>query len=372
MRRKRLFALEPLEDRICLDGTVPPQFAGAPIALPTGGAWTQSPFMGSPIFADLQGNGKQELIVEAAGGKMIAYGTNAQGQLVKFQEYDTSPLPNGQQANFKSTPVVVNVPGIGAVIVAALGHDEAHLGTIEDGRVYAFNAVTGKVLPGWPQITNMPPPDKDPVSGVTGALTVGYLEGNGMPDIIVDSFSTMVTAYRMNGSVLWQFENDETVEPGAVVADLNGDGKQEVIFDSGMSGTGSSPFLPPGGDITILNGADGKALTRRIHTGEVFFALAGRGRPLRRRSPGDHCGDGPLLQHASRLYSRPASRSACGGRSRLRLFPEWDPRSGLALPYDEQRHARPPEPGRSPSRPTFAATVQNRDPRYRPLRASSM
>src|SRR5262249_16045953 len=162
----------------------------------------------------------------------------AQGQLVKFQEYDTTPLPNGQQANFKSTPVVVNVPGIGAVIVAALGRDESHPLAADDGRVWAFNAVTGKVLPGWPQSTNMPPPDKVRQSGGEDALTVGYLEGNGMPDIIVDSFSTMVTPFRMNGTTLWQFENDETVEPGAVVADLDGDGKNEVILDSGIAGSG--------------------------------------------------------------------------------------------------------------------------------------
>lgn len=270
MRRPRSLRFEALEQRVCLDGgAVPSAFRGSPITLPNG-AWTQTPFFGSPIFADLKGDGKQELIVEAAGGKMIAYGTNADGTLVKFQEYDATPLPDGRQANFKSTPVVVNVPGVGKVVIGALGRDETALGSpteLWDGRVFAFNAVTGQVLAGWPQQTTYPPPGVGPDSGVTGALTIGYLEGNGRPDVIVNSTSTLVNVFRMDGSKLWSYENDETVEPGAVVADLYGDGRNEVILTSGMS---PGQFYPAGGYLTILNGSDG-SLVRRIHTDEAFF-----------------------------------------------------------------------------------------------------
>lgn len=272
MKRTRRFHVEALESRICLDsGSVPPPYPGTPITIP-GGAWTQSGYSGSPIFADLKGDGNNELLVEAAGGKMIAYGKDSTGQLVKFQEYDATPLPDGRQANFKSTPVVVSVPGIGKVIIAALGHDEFKVGlpgALEDGRVFAFNAVTGKILPGWPQPTAYPPPGSLANTGVTGALTIGYLEGNGKPDVIVDSSSTIVRAFRMDGSLLWSYANDESVEPGAVVADLNGDGRQEVILTSGMTPGGN--FYPGGGYFTILNGIDGSML-RRIHTGESFFA----------------------------------------------------------------------------------------------------
>jgi len=291
MRRKRPLVVEALEVRLCLDsGAVPAMYPGSPIALPTGGSWTAgTPFRGSPVFADLRGDGRQELIVEAAGGKMIAYQVDVPGRLVKFQEYDTTPLPNGVHGNFKSTPVVVNVPGVGAVIVGALGHDEANAGSAEDGRVYAFNAVTGAVLPGWPQKSSLPPPDLFGQTGVTGPLTVGYLEGNGMPDIIVDSFSTMVTAFRIDGSKLWQFQNDDTVEAGAVVADLFGDGKQEVIYTSGIS---ASQYYPEGGYITIVN-QDG-SLNRRIRIGEavvgspIIVDLFGDGRKEIIANPVNH------------------------------------------------------------------------------------
>ena len=313
MRRKRSLVVESLETRLCMDsGAVPAMYPGSPLVLPTNGAWTgNSPFNGSPIFADLKGDGHQELIVEAAGGKLLAYQTNASGQLVLFREYDTTPLPNGVHGNFKSTPVVVNVPGIGAVIVAALGHDESHPGTVEDGRVYAWNAVTGAVLPGWPESTSLPPPNLFGQTGVTGPLTVGYLEGNGMPDIIVDSFSTLVTAYRMNGTILWQYDNDDTVEPGAVVADLYGDGKQEVIFTSGIS---QSQYYQAGGYITILN-QDG-SLNRRIRLGDATFAspivvdLFGDGRKEIIATPVNHFDDPvafPNYTAAQRLAFRQAA-----------------------------------------------------------------
>ncbi|MCA1684413.1 MAG: hypothetical protein LC745_00200 [Planctomycetia bacterium] len=268
MRRKRSPVVERLEDRLCMDaGNVPAMYLGSPLALPTNGVWTQTAFYGSPIFADLKGDGHQEMIVEAAGGRMLAYGTDARGQLYLFQTYQSSPKPNGVQSNFKSTPVVVNVPGVGTVLVGALGRNDGNTRSVEDGRVYAFNAVTGAVL--WVQDTNYPPPDLNAEVGVTGALTVGYLEGNGMPDVIVNSFSSLVKAFRVSdGSKLWQFENDDTVEPGAVVADLYGDGKQEVIYNSGITPNHYYPNYF--GFITILN-ADG-SLLRRIPIGESFFA----------------------------------------------------------------------------------------------------
>lgn len=312
LRRKRPLVVEALEARLCMDsGAVPAMVPGSPVLLPNG-AWTAgTPFRGSPVFADLKGDGRQELIVEAAGGKLIAYQEDDQGQLVKFQEYDTAPLPNGVHGNFKSTPVVVNVPGTGAVIVAALGHDEASPGSAEDGRVYAFNAVTGAVLPGWPEKTNLPPPDRFGQTGVTGPLTVGYLEGNGKPDIIVNSFSTMVTAFRMDGSKLWQFNNDDTVEPGAVVADLYGDGKQEVILTSGIS---ASQYYQAGGFITILN-QDG-SLLRRIPIGEAIFAspivvdLFGDGRKEIIANPVNHFDGPPFTYTGAQL----AAYHAAGNR----------------------------------------------------------
>jgi hypothetical protein len=218
--------------------------------------------MSSPIFADLDGNGRDELITAVSGGRLMAFRTDDRGQISLFQVYNT-----GSQANFKATPVVLDAPGIGKVIVAALGRDESREYDLEDGRVFAFNAVTGAVLPGWPKDTDRPPPDSRHSSGVTGGLATGDLDGDGVPEVVVTSFSQMVSAFKLDGTKIWTYANDETVEPGAVIADLDRDGKNEVIYASGIS---PSPYYPAGGMITILNG-DG-SLKRRIFTGEVFFA----------------------------------------------------------------------------------------------------
>ena len=258
-RRTRRPAVEALEARLCMAAPTP--YPGTPLTLPTDGTWRQTPFVGSPIFSDLNGDGRDELITAASGGRLLAFSTDPNGATRLFQVYKT-----GAEANFKSTPVVLTVSGVGKVIFAALGRDESNEYALEDGRVFAFNAVTGAILPGWPQDTDRPPPDARRSSGVTGALATGDLDGDGIPEVVVTSFSKIVTAFKLDGSKLWEFANDETVEPGAVVADLDGDGKAEVVYSSGIS---PSVFYPAGGMITILNSNGSQR--RRIFTGEVFF-----------------------------------------------------------------------------------------------------
>src|SRR5262249_17604065 len=157
-------------------------------SLPQGGDWTNSPFAAAPIFADLNGDRKDELIVAVPGGKLVAYTTAANGAIVPFRTYDTGPHnPNTPyhpgdgrsgftRANIKSTPVVLNLPNGHKGIFAALGRDESHPGSIEDGRVFGWDALTGQVLPGWPQDTGLNFADLYQ-SGVTGPIASGDLDG---------------------------------------------------------------------------------------------------------------------------------------------------------------------------------------------------
>lgn len=66
--------------------------------------------------------------------------------------------------------------------------------------------------------------------------------------------------------MLWRYENDDTIETGPVVGDLDSDGKNEIVFTSGISRS----FVPDGGFMTILNG-NGSARSRTF-IGEVFYA----------------------------------------------------------------------------------------------------
>ena len=258
---------EALEPRLCLTATPPSLYPGAPLSLADGAPWASSPFAASPIYADLAGNGKQELIVPAAGGKLIAYTTAADGTLVKFREYDSVPEPNsdpaqgntgaGTQGNVKSTPIVVTMPNGHKAIFAALGRDEAHPGALEDGRVFGWDALTGRVLPGWPQSSgvgfNGERGSRTEV-GVTGPLASGDLEGKGQADIVVTSFSAFVTAFRPDGSMIWRYKTDDSINGGAVVGDIDRDGKNEVVFGSDTSlDTSPSHYYNEGGFVNILS-----------------------------------------------------------------------------------------------------------------------
>ena len=268
---KRRLHLEALEQRLCL-AAAPAALAGTPFSLPTSGAWTNTPFVASPVFADLNGDGKDEMIVAAAGGKLIAYTVGASGTPTEYMEYDT-----GAVANFKETPVVLTLANGRKAIFAALGRDEGNPGTLEDGRVFGWDAQTGQILPGWPQSSGVDPNSgANGLAGVTGPLTSGDLNGDGQQELVVTSFAEFVTAYRMDGTIDWRFRAEDTIESGAVVGDLDRDGKPEVVFGSDSTASNFSPNLytttpyANGGYVNILNNQG--SVKYRYFVGEAIWS----------------------------------------------------------------------------------------------------
>ena len=253
--RRRRFSVEQLESRVCLTLSTTPY---ATIPLPADGHWTSTPINGSPIFADLLGDGRQELIVEATGGRILAYQSDASGNISLFKEYDS-----GSAGDFKSTPVVVTLANGDKGIFAGIGLNESNPGAIEDGRIFGWDATTGQILPGWPVSTGQ---NISGFTGVIGPLAVADLNGDGVPEIIATSFSHFITAYKLDGSILWRYDNDDTIISGPVVGDIGRDGKPEVIFGGDSSANG---FFQAGGLINVLN-SNGQALYR-IPIGETAW-----------------------------------------------------------------------------------------------------
>ena len=269
---KRRPCFEALEPRLCLTAA-PPSFPGSPLSLLQSGyngAWTGTPFGASPIFADLTGSGRDELIVAAAGGKLVAYTVGAAGTPTVFREYAATPQPSGVLGNIKSTPIVVTLPNGHKAIFAALGRDEAHPGALEDGRVFGWDAASGAVLPGWPQSSGVGLNGEGgsvTEAGVTGPLTSGDLEGNGSADIVVTSFSALVTAFRPDGRMLWRYTTDDSINGGAVVGDIDRSGKPSVVFGSDTS---KSVFYGEGGFVNILSGTG--SMKSRYAVGEGIWS----------------------------------------------------------------------------------------------------
>jgi hypothetical protein len=239
--RRPQLRVESLEAR---DVPANPTTLGGPVAL--GGAqstWDFSDggtFTPSPVFADVDGLPGEELIAVTGDRDVAAYrysGSDANPATL-LRTYDTG----ANAPEIHSTPLVVNMPGVGKVVVAA-GFD---------GRVFAWNAATGGLLPGWPTTVDVPDnlyPQATLRNSVLGPLAAGDLTGDGVPEIVVTSFNHHVTAFSPNGSVLWRFTNDDSVLSGAVVADIDRDGSNDVVFGGDAT---QNDFYDAGGHLTAL------------------------------------------------------------------------------------------------------------------------
>jgi hypothetical protein len=243
MRQKKLpparLALEHLEDRINLSPTLL-QNITLPGAYPQPGIYSPA-----PVTADLDGDGRQEVLT-LGGDVLYAFKMDPNtGQMFIDHTYSQG-APKGPM---NSTPVVVNLPA-GPAVFLGDGH----------GTVFGWNARTGNLLPGWPQTVAyynaaLPlPGEVFAANAIYGGLAAGDLDGDGVSEIVVTSLNHEITAFHANGSVMWRFNNDDTVFDGVAIGDLNGDGKPEVIVGGDSS---TSVVYWQGGRINCLSW-DGK------------------------------------------------------------------------------------------------------------------
>jgi FG-GAP-like repeat len=260
---KRRLRFDSLEQRLCLSSPT----LQTTITLPTG-AWLPTEYRASPIFYDIFHTGKDDVIAVASGAQLVAYAENPDGSAKLVVSYQIPPaLPSGL-ADIKSTPLIVTDPRTGRQdLFAAMGRNEKANLALEDGRVFGWDLQTGKFLPGWSQGVSSGH-DPSGFGGVEGSLTSGDLEGNGIPDIVVTSFSHEVTAIRLDGSILWQWDSDDTIASGAVVADINRDGKPEVVVGGDSS---DSIYFKAGGWVNVLSNT-GQLIWRKVLPGEVTWS----------------------------------------------------------------------------------------------------
>ena len=264
---KRRPRFEALEQRLCLTGGPVLQTT---ITLPNG-SWTPSLYRASPLFVDIHGTGQTDLIAVAAGAQLVAYVENSDGTARPDIVYQVPHLVAGNLSDIAATPIVVTDPSTGRKdLFDALGLAGTGDTSGEDGLVFGWDLLTGKLLPGaWSTgVSTGTQPDGQ--TGVYGALTSGYLQGNGIPDIVVTSWSHEVTAITLQGSILWQWNNNDTMLCGAVVADIDRDGSPDVIV-GGDSSANPSIHFQDGGWVTVLN-SNGQVKWRKQLPGEVTWS----------------------------------------------------------------------------------------------------
>jgi FG-GAP-like repeat len=268
---KRRPRFDFLEARLCLTGGPTLQTT---ITLPEG-AWEPTVYRASPLFVDIFGTGKDDLIAVASGAQLVAYQENADGSASPIIDYKVPSGINGLFADIKSTPIVVTDPTTGRQdLFAAMGRNESSVQpgggpVIEDGRLFGWDLQTGNLLPGFANgvSTGM---QYNGDAGVYGSLTSGDLQGNGIPDIVATSFGHDVTAVTLQGQILWQWDNDDSIISSAVVADIDRDGIPDVIVGGDSSANPTFNFQN-GGWVTVLSNT-GVLKWRKELPGEVTWS----------------------------------------------------------------------------------------------------
>lgn len=211
------------------------------IPLPQDGAWPTSPFGPSPLVIP-----EKAVVVPLAGGRLAVLDPKSYAL--------EAVLHTGVDAAIRATPAYAEVAGR-TVVYAALGRDESNPGTHEHDLLFAWWLDTGSVVSGWPFIMQR---NFAGEGGSYKRLTCADIDGDGFYEVIVTSFSHFVEVVRHTGELLWRYNADDTIVSGAVVGDVNGDGRMEVVFGSDTS---DNPWFRGGGLLNILNDA-GSALYR--------------------------------------------------------------------------------------------------------------
>jgi len=191
---------------------------------------------GAPAFGDIDGDCDGEIVVSTA-----TPGTGAQGRIFAFEKNGTIvpgfPVILGGGAT--KTPVLADLDGDDVLEIIVEERD------YPDGYVGVYNG-DGSSYPGFPVMMDYIP---------GSAVAVGDITGDNVPEIIAESYYS-VYAYDINGNVLEGFPftpgSDRVFSYSSpVLADLDGDGKREILVgDHSLSaGNGAVHILKYDGSI---------------------------------------------------------------------------------------------------------------------------
>jgi hypothetical protein len=201
---------------------------------------------GSPVLADLTGDGTAEIVLGTTDGRLRAWNGKS-GRLVRgwprrsrraFATKRAARRIGRVRAGFLGTPAVGNVAGgrRAEVVAAAL-----------DGRVYAWHH-DGKRVRGFPvRIDAHRPPSPERDAAIYASPALAQLDGRGKLDIVVGAGDGKVYAWNGRGRRLrgWPVEardgeDRERVISSPAVGDIDGDGEPDVV-EASAEVYGSTP-----------------------------------------------------------------------------------------------------------------------------------
>ena len=247
----------------------PPAQTGFPVQL-TGGPVDLS----SPTVADLDGDGKLEIIVGGRGVNTDG-SPSCDGWVYAYRSNGTLYWQTRVQAPVNASPTVADLNGDGKPeVLVGLG-GIATSSPCWNGGVVALNGQTGASI--WTFATqdwlnHQPDGWKD---GVISTPAVGDINGDGKPEVVFGAWDQCLYALDHNGVPLWGnlpgllpqlycgghgFYNEDTFWSSPSLADINNDGKLEIITGADIT-AGNVYHDPSGGYVYILDG-QGKILAQ--------------------------------------------------------------------------------------------------------------
>jgi hypothetical protein len=185
---------------------------GFPIAVPDA-LWS------SVAIGDIDGDGHQEMVLGSRGANFYAFRSNG----TEVRDGDSNPATTGVfkvlgATENNGTPALADLDGDGKpdIIYAS-----------SDGNLYAWHA-DGTNLPGFPVA----------VGSTNASVAVGYLDGPGDTklDIVVAPVNNSITVIQADGTVHPGFPvfvsttNSYLRTPSPALADMNNDGYLDIVF----------------------------------------------------------------------------------------------------------------------------------------------
>jgi hypothetical protein len=191
----------------------------------------------SPAIVDIDKNGRNEVVL---GGDIYANNPLgvAQGGLVWALNGSNGSRFSGYPKSIPgevvwSSPAISDINGDGR-LDAVVGTGTMFGNGAINRRVWAFSLPTRANLPGWPVTAT---------GRVAHQPAIGDIDGDGAKEVVVNSETGYLEAYEANGTRRWATCNANNRQTGctgmvshsgAVIADVDDDGVQEVVATSGV------------------------------------------------------------------------------------------------------------------------------------------
>lgn len=211
-----------------------------------------------PLLHDLDGDGRDEIVLPAADGYLRILSWSARGVSVVKAPYDALPPidPRGR------VPTVREGALRGAVLARISKTRTAIVSATREGKVYLHDA-RGERLPGFPVATAaVVASSREAVveAGILSKPVAADLDGDGRDEIVVSALDGKVYVWRADGTPAPGFPVTlvgAKIVSSPAVADLDGDGSPElVVGTNGLDGGFAAAYavrargnLDPGGAI---------------------------------------------------------------------------------------------------------------------------